>query len=154
MRKTVILLAVSFFLISGSCEKNPFVETFYTITVINQSTQMIYFLPYDKFSEIQYPDTTLPASKPHAVLLGPGANFFMDKREPWSEEINELSADTLTLVFFDKFVYEDSSWADIKNHYLVIKRYDLSLQDLERLDFDVPYPPNETMEGMQMYPPE
>lgn len=154
MRKIIFLLIISLFLISGSCEKNPFVERFYTITVINQSAQMIYFFPYDKFSEAQYPDTTLPNQKPNAILLGPDAMFYIDKREPWAEEFNELPAETLSVFFFDKTVYEDSSWADIKNGYMVLKRYDLSLQDLERLDFDVPYPPNETMEGMQIFPPE
>lgn len=154
MKKIILLLVISLFLISGSCEKNPFVERFYTITVINQSSQMIYFLPYDKFSEIQYPDTTLPIQKPDATILGIGAKFYIDKREPWSNEINELPADTLSIFFFDKTVFEDSSWTEITNNYLVLKRYDLSLQDLERLNFNVPYPPDETMEGIQMYPPE
>ncbi|NEN25809.1 hypothetical protein G3O08_20170 [Cryomorpha ignava] len=154
MKKIIPILIIGLFLISGSCEKNPFVEKFYTITIINQSSQMIYFLGYDKFSEIQYPDTTLPIQKPNATILGHGAKFFIDKREPWSEEIDELPADTISFFFFDKAVFEDSLWTEIKNDYLILKRYDLSLQDLENLDFNIPYPPVETMEGMQIYPPE
>lgn len=154
MKKLIPILFIGLFLISGSCEKNPFVETFYTITIINSSSQSIYFLSYDKFSEIQYPDTTLPAQKPNVIILGPDGKFFIDKREPWSEEINDLAADTLSIFFFEKTSFEDSSWTKIRDNYMVLRRYDLSLQDLERIDFDVTYPPDETMEGIQMYPPE
>jgi hypothetical protein len=37
--------------------------------------------------------------------------------------------------------------------YKTLKRYDLSLYDLQELDWTISYPPTEAMKGMKMYPP-
>jgi len=154
MRTIFFLSVLVAFLITGSCGKSSLGEKFYTINIDNNSAGIVYFYAYDEFSEIQYPDTVLPSTNPGPTKLGSGARFYIRDREPWAELINELSSDTLSIFFFADNTYEDSSWSAISNQYLILKRYDLSIEDLERINFKVPYPPDETMEGIQMYPPE
>ena len=153
MKNIRILCILSLLLISSACE-DTFGEKFYTIFIDNNSSKTVYFYTYDEFSEIQYPDTILPSTNPGPTILGSGARFYIRDRKPWPELINELSSDTLSIFFFADNIYEDSSWSAISNQYLILKRYDLSIDDLERINFKVPYPPDETMEGIQMYPPE
>lgn len=153
MKNTIILCLSSLFFISSGC-KDDFGEKFYTIFIDNNSSKTVYFLVYDEFSEIQYPDTNLPSADPGLTKLGSGARFYIRDRKPWQELINELPSDTLSIFFFVDNVYEDSSWATVSSQYLILKRYDLSIEDLERLNFYVPFPPDETMEGIKIYPPE
>lgn len=152
MKLLVTLFITFLFLTSGSCNKNPLVEEFYTITIDNESRKSIYFYPYDMFSAIQYPDTTLPSIDPRATILGANARFYIDKREPWIKEFNMLVADTLSIFIFDSEVYENADWSEIRDDYNILKRYDLSLEDLEQIDFTVTYPPDASMQGVKMYP--
>jgi len=41
----------------------------------------------------------------------------------------------------------------IREEYKVLKRYDLSIEDIQLLNYEIPYPPTEVMRGMRMYPP-
>lgn len=150
--KNVVFFWFSAILVLSGCEENFLGEKFYTITIENNSSETIYFLKYDEFSEIQYPDTSLVNEDPDLIALGASRKFYVRDRNPWNESINELEADTLSVFIFDAQVYEDSIWSVISNQYMILKRYDLSIEDLERLNFVVPYPPNAKMEGMQIYP--
>ena len=42
----------------------------------------------------------------------------------------------------------------IQPNYAIEARYDLSLADLEKLNFTVPYPPDISMKGMKIYYPK
>ncbi|MEO1022414.1 MAG: hypothetical protein AAFW89_07705, partial [Bacteroidota bacterium] len=66
----------------------------------------------------------------------------------------EVSApsDTLSLFVFHVDTLAKYDWEGILKQYNILMRYDLSLEDLERLDFTVTYPPDKSMKGVQMYP--
>jgi len=51
-----------------------------------------------------------------------------------------ISSDTLMEYVFDAQVIENTSRDSIKAKYLVLKRYDLSLQDLKNADWTITYP--------------
>jgi hypothetical protein len=53
----------------------------------------------------------------------------------------------------DLQVVESNPWMDIYNNYMVLRRYDLSLADLQCLNWIITYPPTEAMKDMKMYPP-
>lgn len=154
MKKQISLFIFGLLLISSSCDENVFGETFYTMTLKNNTEGLIYFVAYDEFSAVQYPDTALPLTAPHLTKIESNGKFYIHERTPWQELIKKLSVDTLSIFFFADSIYEDSSWSAISNQYLILKRYDLSIEDLERINFKVPYPPDETMEGIKMYSPE
>ena len=60
---------------------------------------------------------------------------------------------TLNVYVFDASVVENTSWEVVARDYLVLKRYDLSLDDLKRLDWKIEYPPTERMKDVKQYPP-
>lgn len=142
--KPILLFIVVLSLIKvtscGDDNAPPLAEKFYTITIRNQSSESIYFYFAGNNAEIQYPDTTLPSNKPSLIKVKPDDYFQVDSRNPWKEEIKKLPADTLSVYIFDSDTYQDSAWSKIKNEYLVLKRYDLSYEDIEKRDFEIKYP--------------
>jgi hypothetical protein len=61
--------------------------------------------------------------------------------------------DTLCLFIFDAQVFHTYSWDEIKEGYKILKRYDLSREDIRRLNHLIVYPPDERMRDIKMYPP-
>jgi hypothetical protein len=61
--------------------------------------------------------------------------------------------DTIMCFVFDAYILEHESSQTIKDNYLILQRYDLSLGDVKQLEWELPFPPTEKMKYMQMYPP-
>ena len=59
----------------------------------------------------------------------------------------------LYLFVVDMQVLETYSFNTIKNDYMILQRYDVTVSDLQRLDWQITYPPNEKMKDIKMYPP-
>lgn len=51
-----------------------------------------------------------------------------------------ISSDTLMVYVFDAETLEITPWDTVKANYMVLKRYDLSLEDLKKSDFTITYP--------------
>ena len=108
--------------------------------------------PYDTY----YPDTLLsdkrhffgiPISKGEKTGLG-------DIGLPWDSIYKNIMVnDTMSVFIFDAKVLDTYSWEEIRDNYMILKRYDLSLEDLQKLDFTLYYPPTEAMKDIKMYPP-
>ena len=65
-----------------------------------------------------------------------------------------LFRQTVSLYIYNPDTLAKYKWQQIIDDYNILKRYDLILGDLQRLDFKVAYPPDAGMEGIQMYPLE
>jgi len=61
--------------------------------------------------------------------------------------------DTIYVYVFYASVVENTPWEVVARDYLVLKRYDLTLEDLQRLDWKITYPPTEAMKDVKQYPP-
>ena len=61
--------------------------------------------------------------------------------------------DTLSVYIFDAEIVEKNSWEIVVKNNLFLKRYDLTLKDLQRLDWKITYPPTEAMKDIEQYPP-
>ena len=60
----------------------------------------------------------------------------------------------ITRIFiFEEQVILSTPRDTIQQNYMILQRYDLTPEDLELLNWEVPYPPNERMKNMKMYPP-
>ena len=107
-----------------------------------------------------YPDTSLvetrvtrlweaiPIKKDEEVLT------FEMGTSSWSKFFKQsVPSDTISFVVYDWEVLENTEWEEIRDNYMILKRYDLSLEDLQKLDFTLYYPPTEAMKDMRMYPP-
>lgn len=127
-----------------------FGEKFYTLGVFNNTSKLI--RPY-LGTNPAFPDTTLPIKKPGSVKVGSALKFDFTSQIPWSNIISELPADTLSIYLFDDNIFSSDDWADIRENYKILMRYDLSIEDLERLNWKVTYPPSENMKDIKQFPP-
>ena len=59
----------------------------------------------------------------------------------------------MSIYLFDAETVDNTPWETIREEYKVLKRYDLSLEDIQFLDYEISYPPTEQMKDMRMYPP-
>lgn len=61
--------------------------------------------------------------------------------------------DTLIVFVFDADTLEAVGWDVVCSEYKVLQRYDLSLENLQDLDFKLCFPPSEAMKHIHMWPP-
>ena len=120
---------------SGTCKKNPFVERVYSIKVENNSSQWINF-----FDNRVYPDTLLPAAKPYYGASRPNSYAYIDSKSDWPDVFARLPKDTLSIFILSSDTVNTFNWDIIRSQYKILKRYDLSLQDLKNSNFTITYP--------------
>ncbi len=151
MKKKVLVLGAVIFLIS-SCKY--FVEHFNEIRFYNNTEHSIayYFAlggKYGTFYPDKLPDTTAYLFR--GIKSADSTSIFI--RRTWEDFFKDFPSDTLSIYIFHTDTLNKYSWKEICEDYLVLKRYDLSLYDLKKLNFKVPYPPSPIMRDMKMYPP-
>lgn len=149
MKKLIGLCAC--FILFLSCEK--LLERVYTIFIYNDTNHNIAIGVSDLGEHLFYPDTLLPP-KPEHILIEPSYSWHYSSFNKWEDNFENSPDDTLSIFFFHSDTLEAYSWEVIREEYKILKRYDLSLEDLQRLDFKVTYPPGPEMEGVKMYPEE
>ena len=63
------------------------------------------------------------------------------------------SYDTLLIFVFNADTLDTFGWDYVREHYMVLQRYDLSLGDLQSVNFRLSFPPNDAMKHIHMWPP-
>jgi len=115
-----------------------------TITFKNKTTDTLFVV-----GSTFYPDTSIYSGIPNPVLDPNFTKVLPDEnntRVLWGRDCIELdfkdliSSDTLMVYVFDAHVLENTPWDTVKARYLVLKRYDLSLEYLKQSDFTIKYP--------------
>ncbi len=139
------------FIISLTCCSECKIGDFaYPLDLENNSRYTIdcYFSFNEKFAPNIVPDTL------HFLFRGiePKEYCSYSSRLNWDEKFSYIKSDTISIYLFHTDTIERYSWKEICEDYLVLKRYDLSLSDLKKLKFKVPYPPTPAMKEMKMYP--
>ena len=140
--KIFILFGVLFIIIfcpAFKCRKDT--ETcHYQIRFSNNASKAVYSI-----YNLSYPDTTI--SDPNPVLAGSynkveaGEIKTLSNRDCFEDVFKHLIlSDTIMVFVFDATDVESTSWDTVKQNYLILKRYDLSLQDLKNRNFTITYP--------------
>ena len=118
------------------------------LTIKNNSDQNLLYV-----SSFLYPDTTLKCCPPERGT---------DEYYRWlikanSKLVNEncykdffITYDTMDIFLFNVDTLYTVPWDTINKNYMILIRYDLSLEDLERLNWTVTYPPTKDMD-VKMY---
>lgn len=129
--KRVILLSWSaiFILCFSSC-KTPFLDVFYNLLVSNNSPKKIRVYLADEYAEKQYPDTSLPYLRPTMRGISTGKQGYFDSQIPWENRLKKLPADTLSIFIIDDDVFQKVPWDSIRINYMILHRFDISIQDL------------------------
>lgn len=111
-----------------------------TITFVNNSDKTI--LEYSK--SFIYPDTSIImgtspfdekvkqfAIKPHSTYK---------KQDNWKSYLSKSKSGIMTIFLFDKAIVDTVSWDKIRKDYLVAKRYEYTLHQLDSLNWTITYP--------------
>jgi len=162
--KNVIKLLVIFWLSTAvTCEKKERENCHPSIRFSNNSTKSVR-ANYRVLHPVHYPNPisaleTLSYTAQHEMYKinsGEQNNTRALRSRDCIEHIFNRSdgfLDTLYLFVFDAAVIENTSWDIVVRDQLFLKRYDLTLQDLQRLNWQVTYPPTEAMRDVKQYPP-
>jgi len=148
--KTIILFFT--ILLFNGCEC-LYMDHIETIILDNNSGNRLYYHVGYNSSPIIYPNTSLPLNENDLILSSITTNVFFGNSTKWEDRIKELPLDTLSIYFFHPNTLSTYSWEEIRTDYKILKRYDLSIQDLELLNFKVSYPPTSEMADIKQYPP-
>ena len=130
--KTNILLILTIILYSASCEK--LVDHGYIIKIQNNSKDTIQF--YESYS---FPDTSIDVTKPRLKMVYPSKYSSLESEKEW-DEVLVAPKDTISIFILSKDTVDAYSWEAIRSDYNILKRYDLSLDDLKKQNFTINYP--------------
>ncbi len=136
-------------LFAGSCE--GCMDTYYSLIVKNQSSKEISFYINGHGFHL-YPDTLLPTDKITVLNVKPSEDGETSSSARWEDRFSVLPSDTLSIFIFDAQQLDTTSWTKTRDEYRILKRYDFSLKDLQRLDFKITYPPDGRMLNIKSYP--
>ncbi len=143
MKMNLFMLIIALIFFNQSCDDKG-EDCHKTITFKNETADTLYVV-----GSTFYPDTSIYAGIPNPVL---DPNFTRvlpnesNSRALWDRDCLELSfkdlipSDTMMVYVFDAHVIETTAWDSVKVNYLVLKRYDLSLDDLKRMNWTITYP--------------
>lgn len=144
MKKNLVFFLIIFILLSicSTCKREK-ENCHYKITVLNKTSKSIYIEECNGF-----PDTTYFKYEPNPVL--DSYSFKVEAGETSTRAINSrdcieynfenlYKTGTMMIFVFDAQVLETTPWDTIKKKYMVLKRYDLSLEDLKRMNWTITY---------------
>lgn len=139
---TIPLLCI--ILLSSTCEKEN-ANCHKSILFVNESEIDVYILPNSN-----YPDTLnfMYDSSPefdkvtYKIVANTASENPLNENSCWEAILsgNRIPSDTLMIYVFDAQIIENMDWEDVVYDYMVLKRYDLSMQDFEGMNWTITYP--------------
>ncbi|MDR2836889.1 MAG: hypothetical protein LBV69_12010 [Bacteroidales bacterium] len=144
--KFIVLL--SFLLILVACPKKDYKHVFRFSNNSNVDVYIYLGVVNRDLGGTLYPDTAI-AEVRCGVLFKKGESRYYS----YNYEYNNGYTNVLSLFIFNADTFDTYSWDEIKNDYKILRRYDLSLQDIEMSNYMISYPPAEAMKDIKMWPP-
>jgi hypothetical protein len=87
-----------------------------------------------------YPDTVIQQTKPTIKTVQPNSSFKESDWGTWDERFNKIEGGKISVFIFHSDTLNKYPWEEVRNGYMILKRYDLSLEDLKQRDFTITYP--------------
>ena len=138
----------------------------FCIFFTNNANHSIYVYDHPKEDYLYSPN---PPQYYDTVLLpyyyNPLCDSFDTKYNPGKEECGWFFSmdcyecmfgyeyDTLLIFIFNADTLETYGWDTVREYYKVEQWYDLILEDLQKMDFKLSFPPTEAMKHIHMWPP-
>nr|WP_321374771.1 hypothetical protein [uncultured Bacteroides sp.] len=152
MKAKVVLIMLLIPILMGSSCGNDDKDCHDRIVFLNKTSSTLYVkkeesIILSRYNGYPYSDwyKALPNEKNNTALF----NVFSGRSDCYENTLK----DTLYIFIFEEDVLANHSWADVVDKNLVLQRYNLSLHDLQQLNWQISYPPSEQMKDMKMYPP-
>jgi hypothetical protein len=130
-----VIYVLAFLFIMSNCVYD---RMDFKLKITNNSNADIYF--FDTFS---YPDTSIrveynPTYSKTEYFIKNGETKSVVVRGTWDESFKIW--DTLIIFIYDAKTLETTPWDSIRKNYLILKRFDLTLQSLENLNWIISFP--------------
>lgn len=135
MKNILIIIMVYIICTASSCDKiiPDRVSSFW---VQNNSSEAISF----SYS-LKYPDTSISHLQRFEVIkISTGKDAPIDNRKDWAKVINEDIPGKKLQIFVFTIPVNDNNWDSVRSNYLVQKRYELSVDDLNSMKWVVAFP--------------
>jgi len=165
MKKIIvhILLIIFCILLFQACPKMDSEPDFLNLENYSNDTLAVYVA--DGLNSV-YPDTILPQNYKEVRIGGVNNNekdaiyWFVNSLVSSPKKFfKRLQKDTLSIFILDANNFSnitidmDSIWKEMNYGKRFFVRYDLSIQDIEKLDYLLTYPPDNRMRNVRQYPP-
>jgi hypothetical protein len=136
--KVIAIIGIQFILMANSCKEGGSYYDF-RLKVINKSNMTIYaeytMSPIDTL--LQYRQSPFNHSPDKAT---PNRTISLGRGGSWENAFNEVANQKLRIFIFDASIVDNTPWDTIKKNYMILKRYDLSLDDLDNMNWTITYP--------------
>lgn len=139
--RTILLLLIPCFFLAMTCIKKDTEHCHHKVYMNNHTDKPVYAM-----YSFNYPDTSITFQNP---ALFPN-NYKIDeygRKAIYSERTcieymiqHDNPAEVFTVFVFDAEVLETTPWEQVKQNYMVLKRYDYSLDELRNTDFSIDFP--------------
>lgn len=134
----LISVFIYFLLIATTCNKED-VNCHKHILIVNNSYNAIYF----DYS-LNYPDTiTLypnPSLDPDYFKIEGNSSKKDIYRDCIEDNLLTNPEETIMYFIYDAHTLETIPWDTVVKNYMILKRYDLHLEDLQAMDWIITYP--------------
>ena len=150
----LILFCICF---SNACNRHVDREDcHFTIAFVNNSRKSVYVRQAGYSDTLYIKDFSYTPKAPnnmYKVIEGQINTKVLKLRRCYEADFQYGDLKRLMIFVFDAEIVENTPWEIVSKDYLVLKRYDVTLEDLQRLDWKITYPPTEAMKDMKMWPP-
>ncbi len=135
----IVLSGVIIMLLAVRCgERSPFGGEDDKLIIDNNSSIRLYIYP-----QLNYPDTTISSYNPSHSKIMYEVLANSEKRitsRSWEQLVTASLSDTLMMFIYDADQVDTTAWDVVVSDYLILKRYDLSLKDLQGMNWTLTYP--------------
>lgn len=111
------------------------------ITIRNNSSgDVLHFLEYRAPVDTALPLNSIFPSSENIPITIINANSERDYKDSYIQGFKDNPDKVLMIYLFSRDTIEQVSWDRIVDEYLILKRYDVTLEDLEAMEWKVEYP--------------
>lgn len=131
---------------------------YYDVNYVNNANFDIYYGGAYGGAFQCYPDTSIFTDSVRGTIQA-NSYIICASHEPIEDQIQRyIPSDTLSIFYFHPDTLKKYTWEEVRQGYKVLQRYDLSIEDIQKLKNkndvpEIPYPPTEAMRNIKMYPP-
>ena len=147
----IITSIILVFTLSNSCDK--LMEKWHGIKIQNNTDKVIFVSAgSERYGLFSYPDTVLTTSRPSLLSVSPTHYNNLRSSIKWKEIIENLPEKKLSIYFFNSDTINQYSWQEIKLGNKIMKRFDVTIEDLERLNYSITYPFGSDLKYIKQFP--
>ena len=106
----------------------------------NSSKDILHFVEYRIPTDSTLPVNSIFPTSENISITIIDANSERAYRDSWLRAFQDNPNKVLMLYLFSRDTIEQVSWEEIVEDYKILRRYDLSLEDLESMDWVIEYP--------------